>query len=165
MVPVGSRVTVRKLNLDGAVRIEYPAIVKHKATRQIILSAKWTHTGDFVDFAISAGAPVLEYFHSDLWYGVIRLMDFDRRLLGWYCDICMPPSITRSRGDLVVDYTDLDLDIFVSPSREVKFRDHEEFETTTLPRIGRTARWRCGWAVRHLTYAVRRRIGPFSSPG
>ncbi len=162
VVAPGSSVVVRKLDLDGRSRIEYPATVRDRSPHRLVLSARWTHTGDFGDFTISAGAPVLEYFHSELWYGVIRLMDFDRELQGWYCDICVPPRVNESREGITVEYVDLDLDIFVSPQGEIQFRDYEEFEQRTLPGIGRTARWQCGRAVRHLISAVRRGLDSFS---
>ncbi len=158
----GSPLLVRKASAGGVVRISYPGRVLGWTDEQLVVGARWTHTGDFGDFRMTAGNPVIEYFSPDLWYSVIRLMDAHAQLLGWYCDLCFPPQLDPMKQPVALTYRDLALDVFVNPKKRLRVRDLEEFRRDILPRLDDRARRDCRRSLRHLRASIRSETGPFA---
>ncbi|MDM7922916.1 MAG: DUF402 domain-containing protein [Pyrinomonadaceae bacterium] len=77
---------------------------------------------------IEKGTISYEYYWLDRWYNVFRFHEPDGRLRNWYCNINMPPELS---GD-EFDYVDLDIDILLWPSGEVKVLDEDEFRENSL---------------------------------
>ncbi|MFN8420148.1 MAG: DUF402 domain-containing protein [Anaerolineae bacterium] len=94
------------------------------------------------------------------WYNIFELHDVsDDHLAGWHCNITRPATIT----DDSVSWSDLALDVFISPVGDVLIVDEDEIC------------WRCRWmklgrgdrrdAVAALKDQLNRRESPFDQVG
>jgi len=77
---------------------------------------------------ISKGSYSLEYYWLDKWFNVFRFYEPDGRFRNFYCNVNMPPEFDGS----VLDYVDLDLDLFVGSDMMAKVLDRDEFEKNSL---------------------------------
>lgn len=153
---------VTKQNLCGEPRISYPAQVIEYTGDGIQLHTRWTETADYGLFSMEKGDPVLEDFASGRWYSVLKLMDSEHRLVGWYCDICRPPELGRcSDGRWHLSYRDMELDIFVDPRRRPTVLDRRKFQTRIIPRVGPETAEHCRSAARELLRRASRGLPPF----
>ncbi len=158
----GDRLEMHKETLACERKISYPGHLMGWQSELMVIGARWTHTGDFGDFQMTKGDPVLEYFSEDLWYGTIRLMNPRGELRGWYCDICLPPRLDILGSGAELTYTDLALDVFIDPAGNPRVKDRREFESRILPRLSPSSRRRCYDAVQDLLESARRGASPFS---
>lgn len=73
---------------------------------------------------IRRGTISYEYYWLNRWYNIFKFFEPDGNLRNYYCNLNMPPTFSEN----VLDYVDLELDVLVSNSFEVKILDREEFE-------------------------------------
>lgn len=64
----------------------------------------------------------------DRWFNVVVHRDEDGRPSLYYCNVAMPPEITRDR----ISFVDLELDLFVRNDLSFETLDREEFEAADL---------------------------------
>lgn len=158
----GEQVLVTKQNPEGEARISYPAQVIAYTGDRIQLRTRWTETADYGLFSMNRGNPVLEDFGRGRWYSVLRLMDCKHRLLGWYCDICRPPELSRcSDGRWHLSYRDMELDIFVDPEGRPRVLDRRTFQTRIIPTVDAETAEQCRGAARELLERASRGLPPF----
>jgi hypothetical protein len=120
-----SKVVVYKLDANGVVVWQYPAIVLERHAASLRLEATFNRDDLDLGFAVfKRGDRFIETFYSDRWYNVFAVYDRDdQKLKGWYCNICRPAEL----GDTVVHCEDLALDIWVTPGNQIQILDEEEF--------------------------------------
>ena len=120
-----SKVVVYKLDANGVVVWQYPAIVLDRQAASLRLEAAFNRDDLDLGFVVfKRGDPFIETFYSDRWYNVFAVYDRDdQKLKGWYCNICRPAEL----GDTLVRCEDLALDIWVTPSSKIQILDEEEF--------------------------------------
>lgn len=160
----GEQVLVTKRCSEGYPRISYPGKVVEYNGERIRLLTRWTETADYGLFAMKKGDPVLEDFARGRWYSVLKLMDCKYGLRGWYCDVCLPPELGRSRdGRWRLAYRDMELDIFVDPQRRPTVLDRRQFRTRIVPSAGPDTVRSCRRAARELLERARRCLPPFHS--
>jgi protein associated with RNAse G/E len=108
---------------------------------------------------IPQGTASLEYYWLTRWYNVFCFLRPDGQILSYYCNINLPPSFDGT----TLTYTDLDLDLWVTPDGHWQVLDEEEFATNARhfsypPELSRNA----FAAVHELLAMVTRREFPFS---
>ena len=122
---------VVKLDADGNERIRYAGerLAVH-VPNGIGILARWTMKSLDVGYVTFAQGDFLhEYFYQDRWYNVFALYDGGSRALkGWYCNVTRPSCMT----DTAVFWSDLALDVWVSPLGEAMILDEDEFATLGL---------------------------------
>jgi hypothetical protein len=73
---------------------------------------------------IRRGTVSYEFYWLDRWYNVFRFHEPEGDLRNFYCNINMPPNFENG----VLDYIDLDIDLFVLKDFSYQVLDLEEFE-------------------------------------
>jgi uncharacterized protein len=120
-----SNIIVRSLKYDGAITRFWPAVIESVDDNTIVLRGVFEQAvqhdglGDIV-----AGTVSHEYFWSDHWYNVFRLVRPDGQLHCHYCNIALPARWSERE----LSFVDLDIDIVVGVDNSVKVLDEDEFE-------------------------------------
>lgn len=127
----GSRIAVIKLDAAGVEQTRYSAeILPTPIPNGIVVRARWTRrpvVTHYTTFAL--GDYLHEFFYRDRWYNIFALYDGQtERLKGWYCNVTRPTQITSS----AIVWTDLALDVWVSPTGQMTLLDEDEFEALGL---------------------------------
>jgi len=157
----GQTLSVRKYSPDSHLRLSYPGRVLCSDGSRLALRTRWTETADYGRFRMQAGEPATEYFFEQRWYAVIRLMDADLNIKGWYCDICTPPQLDWSpEARWVVWYTDLALDVYVDDGGQASVLDRTEFRMDVLPQLDEQYAAACRHAIHQLLGMARWNCGP-----
>ena len=73
---------------------------------------------------IRRGAISYEFYWLDRWYSVFRFHEPDGSLRNFYCNINMPPKFENG----ILDYVDLDIDLYVLKDFSYQILDLDEFE-------------------------------------
>lgn len=149
-------ITVRKLDDNGREVFSYKGELVERGDNWILVEAYFTR--DDVDdgyVVFRKGDRYLEWFYTDRWYNIFELHDVsDDHLKGWYCNITRPARIS----DDSVSWSDLALDVFISPAGEVLIVDEDEFTALPLDESMRRQAWD---AVAALKDQLKRRESPF----
>jgi GrpB-like predicted nucleotidyltransferase (UPF0157 family)/predicted RNA-binding protein associated with RNAse of E/G family len=74
---------------------------------------------------LTAGFPMVYFELMGKWFNIVKVRDLQGRHTGYYCDIGTPPKLLE---DGTVEFTDLFLDLWVSPDLKYKVLDEEELE-------------------------------------
>jgi len=88
------------------------------------------------------GFPIVYFELMDHWYSVVKVRDLEGKHTGYYCDIATPPRILK---DGTLEFTDLFLDLWVSPDLRFKVLDEEELENA----------FRRGWIRKRLYHRAK----------
>lgn len=109
---------------------------------------------------IRRGTISTEYFWINRWFNVFKFINPDGGLLGFYCNINQPPTIS----DSILDFVDLDLDIFVNSNFEVTILDEDEFrENSEKYKYSQTVVSKVAETVDELLEMIEKRVFPFDS--
>ncbi len=118
------RIIIEKRHaLGGKSTFRYSGYVFRENQRDLIVGAFWPLRAATPFFRVEKGDPCLEYFFFHKWFTVLRIMDKNFQLKGWYCDLSTP---ARFDGRTLT-FTDLALDFFVTPSGDSRVLDRQEF--------------------------------------
>lgn len=152
-------IQVRRLAVDGKLRIIYTGRLLQASPEGIVLEAYWDRPPLDLGYAVLEPADrFVEYFFRDRWFVIYEIHHHrDDRLKGWYCDIIYPPRI--SEGE--IEIRDLALDLFVTPAGETLILDEEEFEALGLQEQDPQAYEAARSALQDLLTKVRWREPPF----
>ncbi len=125
-----SEITVYKLDENGAVVWQYPAVVHQRTPSSVRLEATFNRDDLDLGFALfKRGDRIVETFYSDRWYNIFAVYDRDdHKLKGWYCNICRPAELAET----AVRCEDLALDLWVTPQYQIQVLDEEEFASLNL---------------------------------
>jgi len=160
---VTTPITVRKLDHNGSLRFAYTGEVLERGATWVCLRA--TFNFDKVNLGVVAflrGDVFTEWYYADRWYTAYQINSgTDGTFKGWYCDITRPAVITEESGTMVVSYEDLALDVFITPDREVKVLDEDEFVALDISPDERAAALN---AVEQIRSAVAEHRPPFEPP-
>ncbi|MBX3063032.1 MAG: DUF402 domain-containing protein [Anaerolineae bacterium] len=153
-------ITIRKLDNNGREVFSYTGELLSRGDNWIQVEAYFTR--DDVDdgyVVFRKGDRYLEWFYADRWYNIFELHDVsDDHLKGWYCNITRPAIITADS----VSWSDLALDVFISPVGEVLIVDEDEFAALPLDDSMRRQAWD---AVAALKDQLNLRESPFDQVG
>jgi protein associated with RNAse G/E len=122
---VPDQITVRVLKYDGTEYRRWEATLAKRDKSLIVLDAEFADdVRHHLLGNISCGTRTIEYYWLDRWYNIFRFLESDRSTKLFYCNVNMPPEISRR----ILSYVDLDLDILVQPDFSYRVLDLEEFE-------------------------------------
>jgi len=74
---------------------------------------------------LRAGFPITYFELIGKWFSVVKVRNLRGRHTGYYCDIATPPRLLR---DGTLEFTDLFLDLWVSPDLNYRVLDVDELE-------------------------------------
>jgi protein associated with RNAse G/E len=122
-------IIVRSLKYDGAISRSWPATIESVHDNMIILRGVFEQAVQHEGLGgIAAGTVSHEYFWSDQWYNVFRLVRPDGGLHCHYCNIALPARWSERE----LSFVDLDVDLVVDVDNSVKVLDEEEFEANRV---------------------------------
>lgn len=147
---------VIKRDAQGREVLRYPAEVLERGTTWIKVQASFSV--DYANvglFAFRKGDAMTEWFYSDRYYNIFKVVDPDSGVLkGWYCNITRPAEITET----AIAADDLALDVIVSATGEIIVDDEDDFATLAL---APQERQRARDAVTTLRQLIAKREPPF----
>jgi uncharacterized protein len=124
-----SNIIVRSLKYNGAISRSWPAEIESMLDNMIVLRGVFVQAVQHAGLGdIEAGTVSQEYFWSDQWYNVFRLIRPDGRLHCHYCNIALPAKWSERE----LSFVDLDVDIVVGVDNSVKVLDEDEFEANRI---------------------------------
>ena len=152
-------IRVRRLTADGRLRVVYAGRLVQATPEVLVVEALWERPSlDLGYVLLEPQDRFVEYFFPGRWFVIYEIHHhWDDRLKGWYCDIVYPPRVTEGE----IEIRDLALDVFVTPTGEVRVLDEEEFEALRLPERDPSAYAAARSALRDLLRMVERRDPPF----
>jgi predicted RNA-binding protein associated with RNAse of E/G family len=152
----GRSVTVRKVSARGEQVFAYPGVIGVVFGAGVRVDAEWTRARMELGYTtFEPGDRFTEWFYTDRWYNVMEVRESGGALKGWYCNIARPATITPDS----VSYSDLTLDLWVSPDGATLTLDEDDFEADAELSAGERAHARAGMAA--LRSHVRAREAPF----
>lgn len=77
---------------------------------------------------IRPGTISVEYFWLDEFFNVFKFYEPEGNFRNFYCNVCLPPTFENG----VVNYVDLDIDVYISGDFSHKILDVDEFETNAV---------------------------------
>ncbi len=151
-------VTVYKRDHMGREVTHYHGVIIARGETWIQLEARFNRDDKHADYVtFRRGDRYIEWFYTDRMYNIFEIHDVDDdHLKGWYCNICHPAIITADS----VCANDVALDLWVTPSGEMRLLDEDEFRD--LP-IDVETRARAGRALDELRRRVTQRQNPFDA--
>ncbi len=141
-------ITVIKRDHQGAEILRYQGEVIGRGATWICIFAIYTRPSSNAGYMhYEQGDRFTEWFYSDRWYNVFRIDSFrDGALKGWYCNITRPTEI----DDQIIASDDLELDVFVSPTRAILLLDEADYAALTLDPEEQAAVWEAVTDIRAL---------------
>lgn len=141
-------ITVIKRNHQGEELLRYQGELVGRGKLWACVTAIFTRpSSDAGYMQYEYGDHFTEWFYSDRWYNVFRIDSFrDGALKGWYCNITRPAEI----DDQIIASDDLELDVFVSPARDVILLDEADYAALTLDPEEQGAVWEAVTEIRAL---------------
>ena len=110
---------------------------------------------------IEKGTVSYEYYWLDRWYSVFRFENPNGGLRNFYCNLNLPPEISKD----VLDYIDLDIDVLVEPDGRFKVLDLEEFDANSERfGYGQALTQKVFDSLEELTGLIEMRKFPFERP-
>ena len=133
--------------------------VLHRDDENLCLRALFTRPQVKVgSIVLYCGDIFTEWFYARRWYNVFRVQDgVTATLKGWYCNFTRPAEIDAEG----VAADDLELDLVVTPAREMQLLDLSEYLALELSSAERYA---VAAAYREIRQLVEVRECPFHEP-
>jgi uncharacterized protein len=117
-------ITIISQKFDGTGRKTWPAFVQQQAGNLIVCEAVFFSPVQHEHLGyVPAGTKSLEYYWLDRWYNVFCFLEKSGAVRNYYCNIALPPRLESG----VLTFTDLDLDVLVSPDGTWQVLDEEEY--------------------------------------
>lgn len=77
---------------------------------------------------IRRGTVSYEFFWKNRCYNVFRFHEPEGNFRNYYCNLSLPPKFENG----ILDFVDLDVDVFVDENYQIKILDSEEFESNAV---------------------------------
>lgn len=125
-----TRITVFKCDVDGKVTWQYRGTILEQTENRIVINARFNQKDTpFMGIEIRRGDLFIETYFLDRWYNIFEIHDQEEdHIKGWYCNIGRPAVLKENS----LFYTDLALDLWVTPDGEMHVLDEDEFEALGL---------------------------------
>lgn len=132
---MNDKVAVVKLNPQGEETWRYEGTVLERGETWVVLEAFFDREDRFfMDTTLKRGDRFVETYYADRWYNIFEIHDRDNQeLKGYYCNISSPAQFMDGR----IEYTDLFLDLWVSPDGIQTLLDEDEFLAAQLDDVTR----------------------------
>lgn len=122
-----SKLHVRFIRLPRQVLELYDELVYR--SRSVVVGRSRVTSSHSVSFdgevVLARGFPITYFELMGKWYSVLKVRNLRGRHTGYYCDIATPPRLLEDGG---IEFTDLFVDVWVSPDLRYKVLDEEELE-------------------------------------
>lgn len=119
-----SEITVNSRKYNGEIRRSWKVEFIERRDSLLIFVGEFENEVRHPELGvIRRGTVSYEYYWLDRWYNVFKFHEPEGELRNFYCNLNMPPRFENN----VLDYIDLEIDVLVSKSFEVKILDREEF--------------------------------------
>ena len=151
------RVTVHLHKPGKNAVVTYEGEVVLREPGHLLIHARWERSRlelGFVTF--ETGDHFFEHYYLKEWFNIFEIWGPTGGLKGWYCNVTKP---ARLEGMVIIS-EDLELDLFVSPGRELLTLDEDEFEARDF---GPSVRAAALNGLEELKRRVREGISPFNS--
>jgi protein associated with RNAse G/E len=121
---------VQKYKLDGSLKIRYwGELLGASHDERLIWAVGNTDQQIFGDYWLRDGDEYLEWYSSLKGYNILEIHErHSRQIKFWYCNLCRP---ARFVGQTIV-WTDLALDLMVTPQEQFILLDQDEFALLNL---------------------------------
>jgi protein associated with RNAse G/E len=121
---------VQKYTLDGSLKIRYwGELIGASQDKRLIRAVGNTDQQIFGDYWLRDGDEYLEWYSSLKGYNILEIHErHSRQIKFWYCNLCRP---ARFVGQTIV-WTDLALDLMVTPQKRFVLLDQDEFALLNL---------------------------------
>lgn len=151
-----SAMTVIKRDHHGQFVLSYPAERLTWGVNWVCVRALFQpERADLGEVIFRRGDIFTEWFYSDRYYNIFRVVDADAGALkAFYCNITRPAEITEDH----IASDDLALDLLVLPDGAVRVLDEDEFAALDLAPAERAA---AREALAHLHQRIAARVAPF----
>lgn len=156
-----TRVLIRARKYDGRIHRSWHARLREMRGSLIVVDAEFEQEIRHPLLGtILAGTRSAEFYWTDRWYNVFRFAHPDGTLRNFYCNV-NTPAILR---DGVLDFTDLDIDVLVTPDFSSSVLDEDEFDRHTIEfGYPEDVRDQAHAALAELLELIARREFPFDS--
>jgi hypothetical protein len=126
----GKLITVKKLNPFGKFLLSWKGeVIKSDNSLTVIQGRYRLRKWDLGYMILEPDDIFTEYYFKNKWFNIFEIRSGkDNHLKGWYCNIAEPPKISENE----IIWTDLLLDIFISPEGKITITDEDEFERLNL---------------------------------
>jgi hypothetical protein len=123
-------ISIRKVDHTGRETWRYSGTLVERSPQHVVIEAFFDRPDRDDGYVVwRRGDRFLEWYFADRWYNIFRVHDVDDdHVKGWYCNITRPPTIS----DCSIIWSDLALDVWVTPDGEVQLMDEEEFAALPL---------------------------------
>ena len=130
-----SAIMVYKRNLAGHASWQYQGKVLRREAHSMVIEAFFDREDmPFQGITLKRGDRFVESYFDDRWYNIFEIFDRDDgRFKGWYCNIARPAELGRES----ISYTDLGLDLWVTPDGQQTVLDEDEFSALDLDPVTR----------------------------
>ena len=127
-MPMSETIIINARKADGHIHRTWKAALLEETFDY------WLFVGEFSEAVnhkqiglIRQGTISYEYYWKNRWYSVFRFHEPEGDLRNYYCNINQFPSFANN----VLDYVDLDIDLFVNKDLSYEVLDLDEFETNS----------------------------------
>lgn len=122
---LGKEVIINSRKFDGRIHRNWKAKLCKIENSLLMLVGEFEKEVSHPDLGvIRRGTVSYEYYWLDRCYNVFRFHEPGGELRNFYCNINLPPKFANG----VLDYIDLDIDLFVRKDFSYQVLDSEEFE-------------------------------------
>src|SRR5262249_12273440 len=134
-----NEITVYKLDHTGCEVTHYRSIVLSRGETWVQLEARFNFDDKPTDYVtFRRGDRFVEWFYADRMYNIFEIHDVaDAHFKGGYCTICRRAPFTADS----VRCEDLALDLWISPSGEMRVLDEDEFRDLPIDEDLRAKAW------------------------
>jgi protein associated with RNAse G/E len=121
---------VQKYKLDGSLKIRYwGELIGASQDKRLIRAVGNTDQQIFGDYWLRDGDEYFEWYSSLKGYNILEIHErHSTQIKFWYCNLCCP---ARFVGQTIV-WTDLALDLLVTPQKQFFLLDQDEFALLNL---------------------------------
>lgn len=117
-------ITINALSFDGRLRKSWQAEIVRTSPPLLIARGVFDTEIQHPHLdVIRPGTISYEYFWTDRWYNIFRFDDPKHGFRQFYCNLCMPPTLSSD----TLSYVDLDIDVIVGADGVAAVLDEDEF--------------------------------------
>jgi len=128
-------VRVCPFRIDGSAKKGWWGYLQRQDAEGLVLRAPLQHPADLGYVTFAPEDTMVERYWFRRWYNIFSLYDAGGGLKGWYANLCTPIHFDGES----LQYTDLELDLWVWPNRSYLVLDESEFRSLVVPRLSAEA--------------------------
>ncbi len=128
MMKSNQKITINSLKFDGKIQRTWKADLIQTRDSLLIFAGVFENEISHPELGvIRRGTISYEYYWLDRWYNIFRFHEPEGDFRNYYCNLNMPPKFEKK----VLDYIDMDIDVWVSKDFSYEILDLDEFITNS----------------------------------